>query len=131
MVRIEKVTRNEHEEKSGIFMNDFNWFNCDTPLEKGFDEFCQHWWGKEGMKDELSNGGWNNYIPNDEWKLLEFKRNIPIHANQDCIKDYGLMIDDNDFDYMCDYLLSKDAPVFMNNMNERLEEKKCKLVETP
>ncbi|GJS97849.1 hypothetical protein Tco_0804817 [Tanacetum coccineum] len=45
--------------------------------------------------------------------------------------DYGLVIDDNDFDYMCGYLLSKDTPLFMNNIDKRLEEKKCKLVGTP
>ncbi|GJV19573.1 hypothetical protein Tco_1368593 [Tanacetum coccineum] len=78
------------------------------------------------MKDELSDGGWSKYVPNNEWKLLEFERN-----NQDCIQDYELIIDDNDFDYMCDYLLSKDAPVYMRNMSEGLNEKKRKLVGTP
>ncbi|GJU50831.1 hypothetical protein Tco_1220386 [Tanacetum coccineum] len=74
-------------------------------------------WGKKGMKDQLSDGGWSNYLPNDEWKLLEFKRNNPIHTKQDCIGKYELLIDEDDFDYMCDYLLSKDAPLFMNNMD--------------
>ncbi|GKF70025.1 hypothetical protein Tco_0203082 [Tanacetum coccineum] len=56
-VRMEKVTNNEHEGKSETFKKDFIWFNCDTPLEKGFDEFCQRWWGKDGMKDELCDRG--------------------------------------------------------------------------
>ncbi|GJY79861.1 hypothetical protein Tco_0485662 [Tanacetum coccineum] len=128
---MEKVTSNKHDGRSKTIINDFDWFNCDTPLEKGFDKFFQRWWGKEGMKDQLSDGGWSNYVPNDEWKLLELYRNNLIQADHDCIKDYGLVIDDNDFDYMWDYLLSKDAPLFMNNIYHRLEEKKCKLVGTP
>ncbi|GJR79667.1 hypothetical protein Tco_0150452 [Tanacetum coccineum] len=112
-------------------MNYFDWFNCDTPLDKGFDEFCQHWRGKEGTKNELCNGGWSMYVPNDEWKLMQSERNNLIQDRKECLGDYGLMIDDNDFDYMCDYLLSKDAHIFMNYMDEKLEEKKCKLVGTP
>ncbi|GJS22735.1 hypothetical protein Tco_0451367 [Tanacetum coccineum] len=130
-VTMEKVTSNEHEGKSKTFKNDFDWFNCDTPLKKGFDEFCKCWWGKEGMKDKLSDGSWSNYVPNDEWKLLEFERNSPIRAKQDCIGEYGLSIDDNDFKYMCDYLLSNDGPSFMKDTDERIEEKRCKLVRTP
>ncbi|GKF11086.1 hypothetical protein Tco_0049012 [Tanacetum coccineum] len=81
---------------------------------------------------DLSMDDFNcKYAPHDEWKLLELERNNPIHAKQDFIGEYGLMIDDNDFNYMCDYLLSKGAPPFMNNMEEKLEEKKCKLVGTP
>ncbi|GJU31339.1 ribonuclease H-like domain-containing protein [Tanacetum coccineum] len=112
-------------------MNDFDWFNCDTPLEKGFDEFCQRWWGKKGMKDELSDGGWSSYVPTDEWKLLELEKNNPNQINQDCMGEYGLMVDDNKFDFMCDYLLSKDALVFMSDKNKRVKEKKCKLIGMP
>ncbi|GJU22840.1 hypothetical protein Tco_1156182 [Tanacetum coccineum] len=83
------------------------------------------------MKDLVSNGGSRNYVPNDEWKLLEFERNNPICTKQNCIVEYELFIDDNDFDYMCDYLFSKDTPLFMNNMDEKLEERKCELVGTP
>ncbi|GJU73850.1 hypothetical protein Tco_1265255 [Tanacetum coccineum] len=129
--RMEKVTGNEHEGKSETFMNDFDWFNCDTPLEKGFDEFCQRWWGKKGMKDELSDGGWSSYVPTDEWKLLELEKNNPNQINQDCMGEYGLMVDDNKFDFMCDYLLSKDALVFMSDKNKRVKEKKCKLIGMP
>ncbi|GJU53143.1 hypothetical protein Tco_0827937 [Tanacetum coccineum] len=83
------------------------------------------------MKDKLSNGSWSNYLPNDEWKLLKFERNNPICAKQDCIGEYGLSINDNDFEYMCDYLLSKDAPVTVTNKEGRLELKKYKLIGTP
>ncbi|GJU56040.1 hypothetical protein Tco_1229754 [Tanacetum coccineum] len=83
------------------------------------------------MKDKLSDGSWSNYVPNDEWKLLEFERNNPIRAKQDCIGEYGLSINDNDFKYMCDYLLSNDGPSFMKDTDERIEEKRCKLVRTP
>nr|GEY20152.1 hypothetical protein [Tanacetum cinerariifolium] len=82
----------------------------------------------EGMKEKLSDGGWSNYVANDAWKLLEFERNNPIQANPDCIGDYGLMINDNDFKYMCDYLLSKYEPFTINKEEGRLEEKRCKLL---
>ncbi|GJS91721.1 hypothetical protein Tco_0774357 [Tanacetum coccineum] len=78
--------------------------------------------------DGLSDGGWSNYVPHDEWKLLEFKRNNPIHAKQDCIGEYG--VDDNDFEYMCDYLLSNDEPFTVSNEEGRLKVK-CKLFGTP
>nr|GFB34577.1 hypothetical protein [Tanacetum cinerariifolium] len=69
--------------------------------------------GKEGTMDRLSDWGWSNYVPRGEWKLLEFKRNNPIHAKQDCIGEYG--VDDNDFEYMCDYMLSNDEPFTVSN----------------
>nr|GEY17004.1 hypothetical protein [Tanacetum cinerariifolium] len=102
-------------------MNDFNWFKCDTPLKNGFDEFCQRWWMKREKK-ELSDSGWSNYVPNDEWKCLEVEEKDSNLANQECIGEYGLMIDDNDFEYMCDYMLSKDTPFTINNDEGRLEE---------
>ncbi|GJZ77003.1 hypothetical protein Tco_0641675 [Tanacetum coccineum] len=98
--------------------------------QKGFDEFCKSWWMKRET-ESLSNDGWSNYVPNDEWNLLEFERNNPIQAKPDCISKYGLLIDDNDFEYMCDYLLSKDEPFTVSNEEVRLEDKKCKLIGTP
>ncbi|GKA93945.1 hypothetical protein Tco_0815931 [Tanacetum coccineum] len=73
----------------------------------------------------------SNYVPNDEWKRLELKKNNSKQANQECIGEYEPMIDDNDFEYMCDYLLSKDAPFAMDDEKERLEEKKYKPLGTP
>nr|GEZ92823.1 hypothetical protein [Tanacetum cinerariifolium] len=71
-----KVTNNEYKgelDTLGLSMNDFNWFKCDTPLENGFDEFCQRWWIKREKK-ELNDSGWSNYVPNDEWKCLEVEK---------------------------------------------------------
>ncbi|GJX01236.1 hypothetical protein Tco_0185149 [Tanacetum coccineum] len=85
---MEKVTSNEFKRKSGkfdLFMNDLDWFKYDTPIEKGFDEFCRRWWVKEGTKDELSDGSWSNYVTNDEWKRLEVMKNDPNQASQECI----------------------------------------------
>nr|GEY20503.1 hypothetical protein [Tanacetum cinerariifolium] len=81
------------------------------------------------MKDQLCDGGWIFYVPNHEWILLEFKRKNLIHAKRDCIGEYGLLIDDNDFECMCDYLLYKDKPLTVSNEEGRLEVKKCKLLE--
>ncbi|GJY98338.1 hypothetical protein Tco_0515248 [Tanacetum coccineum] len=64
---------------------------------------------------------------NDGVKIYA-QRNNPILANQDCIGDYELMIDDNYFEYMCDYFLSKDEPFTKNKEEGRLEEKRCKLL---
>ncbi|GJV34075.1 hypothetical protein Tco_1394475 [Tanacetum coccineum] len=46
-------------------------------------------------------------------------------------REYGLMINDDDFEQMCDYLLTKDATSLMNDMDERFEGKKFKLIGTP
>ncbi|GJU35254.1 hypothetical protein Tco_1183608 [Tanacetum coccineum] len=110
-------------------MNDFNFFKCDTPFEKGFDEFCQRWWMKIEKK-ELSDSGWSNYVPNDEWKRLEVEKNDSNQANQECMGEYGPMIYENDFEYMCDYLLSKDAPFTINNDEGRLEETRAGILWT-
>ncbi|GJR77483.1 hypothetical protein Tco_0089848 [Tanacetum coccineum] len=125
------VTSNKHEGKSETYKHDFDWFNYDIPLKKEFDEFCKRWWGKEGMKDGLSDGSGRNYVPNDKWKHLEFERNNPIRAKQDFIGEYGLSIGDNDFEYMCDYLLSKDGPFNVTNDEGKLEVMKYKLIGRP
>ncbi|GKE19052.1 hypothetical protein Tco_1426629 [Tanacetum coccineum] len=88
----------------------------------------------EKKEKELSDGGWSNYVPNDEWKSLELKKindSNTIRGNQECIGEYELMIDNNDFEYTCDYLLSKDATFVVDKEKERLEEKMCKLLGTP
>nr|GEY51687.1 hypothetical protein [Tanacetum cinerariifolium] len=104
---MEKITNNEYKGKTETLdssMNGFNWFKCDTPLEKGFDEFCKNWW----MKEKSTNGGWKNYSPNDEWKLLEFMKNNPIRTKQD------------------------DESFIVSNKEGKLEEKKkCKPIERP
>ncbi|GKA34824.1 hypothetical protein Tco_0721253 [Tanacetum coccineum] len=55
----------------------------------------------------------------------------PLDDVLDINNEYGVMINDNDFKYMCDYLHSKDTPSFMNDIAERMEEKRYKLVGTP
>ncbi|GJX99803.1 hypothetical protein Tco_0356822 [Tanacetum coccineum] len=82
-------------------------------------------------KEKLSDDGQSNYMPIDEWKCLELEKNKSNQTNLECIGEYGLMIDDDDFEYMCDYLLSKDEPFTVSNEARRLEEKKCKLIGTP
>ncbi|GJW98551.1 hypothetical protein Tco_0180359, partial [Tanacetum coccineum] len=94
-------------------------------------QFCHF-----GLKEEKesSDGGWSNYVPNDEWKSLELKKindSNTIRGNQECIGEYELMIDDNDFEYTCDYLLSKDATFVVDKEKERLEEKMYKLLGMP
>ncbi|GJU75137.1 hypothetical protein Tco_1272207 [Tanacetum coccineum] len=127
---MEKATNNECREISETLMSNFDWFNTDTPLEKGFDEFCKSWWVYK-EKENASNGGWNDYKTYEEWKLMELEKSKPKHDNHECIGKYELMIDDHDFDYMCDYLLSNDGPFFMNEEKERVDEGKYKLVGTP
>ncbi|GJV04881.1 hypothetical protein Tco_1338450 [Tanacetum coccineum] len=58
-------------------------------------------------KEESGDGGWSTYVPNDEWKSMERERNDPKHGSQE------------------------NAPSFMNDTDERLKEKKFKLIETP
>nr|GEV69875.1 hypothetical protein [Tanacetum cinerariifolium] len=81
---------------------------------------------------ESSDGGWSNYVPNDEWKHLKLDRinnNDEVKENQKCIGGYEPTIDD-DFGYIHDYLVSKDTP-FIINMEGRVEEKRYKLRGTP
>nr|GEU51341.1 hypothetical protein [Tanacetum cinerariifolium] len=81
--------------------------------------------------DELSNGAWSTYVPNDEWKSMERERNDPKQGSQDSIGEYGLVINGNDLEHMCNYLLAKDALSFMNDMDERFDKKKLSLIGTP
>nr|GEW18110.1 hypothetical protein [Tanacetum cinerariifolium] len=114
-------------------MKDFILLNCDTPLEMFYDKFCQHGWGKIEA-EESSDGGWSNCVPNDEWKSLELKKinnSNTIRTNQECIGDYGVMFDDDNFGYIFDYLVSRDVHFVINNKEERFEEKRCKLLGTP
>nr|GEX04942.1 hypothetical protein [Tanacetum cinerariifolium] len=56
----------------------------------------------------------------------------PIKSNQGCIGEYGLMINDDDVDWMFDHFLCEVEPLTMNNiMDERIEEKRLKLIGTP
>ncbi|GJY05471.1 hypothetical protein Tco_0371411 [Tanacetum coccineum] len=64
-------------------------------------------------------------------KRVDFGKNNSNQVNQDYIGEYGLMIDDDDFEYTCDYLLSKDAPFTIDNEEGRLEETRYKLLGTP
>nr|GEY09495.1 hypothetical protein [Tanacetum cinerariifolium] len=82
-------------------------------------------------KGELSDSGWSNYMPNDEWKRLELEKNNSYQANQEYNCKHGLMIDDDDIEYVCDYLLSKDAPFTMDNKEGIFEENRFKLLGTP
>nr|GEX48057.1 hypothetical protein [Tanacetum cinerariifolium] len=79
-------------------------------------------------KEELSNNGWSTYVPNDEWKSMERERDNPSRDSQDCIKEYGLMINNDDFEHMCDYLLAKNAYSFINDMDEISGENRYKLI---
>nr|GEU44858.1 hypothetical protein [Tanacetum cinerariifolium] len=48
-------------------------------------------------------------------------------GNQECIGDYGSMIDfDDDFRDLIDYLVSIDAPFIVNKEEERIKERRCK-----
>ncbi|GJR61554.1 retrovirus-related pol polyprotein from transposon TNT 1-94 [Tanacetum coccineum] len=62
---------------------------------------------------------------------IELEKDDPSQECQEGIGEYGLMINDEDYEYMCDYLLAKDAPSFMDDMDERFEEKKPSLIGTP
>ncbi|GJW60423.1 hypothetical protein Tco_0109758 [Tanacetum coccineum] len=94
---------------SATLVSNFGWFDNDTPLAKGFDEFCKGWWvNKE--KQNVGDGGWSNYKPYEEWKLMELEKQKPKHDEYGGIREYGLMVNADDFGWMCDYLLSKTYP---------------------
>ncbi|GJY78578.1 hypothetical protein Tco_0484379 [Tanacetum coccineum] len=64
----------------------------------------------------------SHYSPNGEWKLLEHaKKNKTKDANE-TIGEYELMINNEEIEWMCEYLPAKDAPSFMIDDNVRLEE---------
>ncbi|GJT94078.1 hypothetical protein Tco_1082923 [Tanacetum coccineum] len=94
-------------------------------LRKNSKNFANNGGGKR-----LSNGAWSTYVPSDEWKNMERERYDPKQGIQESIVQYRLMINDDDFKHMCDYLLAKDAPSFMNDIDERFKEKKFSLIET-
>nr|GEZ08861.1 hypothetical protein [Tanacetum cinerariifolium] len=72
--------------------NDYDWFELDAPIGKGFVLFCKRWLEKEDIKEELDYG-----------------------------KEYGLMINDDELEHMFDYLLAKAGPSFMDVEKEEME----------
>ncbi|GJW41627.1 hypothetical protein Tco_0067472 [Tanacetum coccineum] len=111
--------------------NDYDWFKFDAPIGKGLDQLCKRWRGKEDIKEDLDDGKWSTYVPNDEWKRLELKKMPPSNASYECIGEYGLMINDDDLEYMFDYLLAKDDPSFMDVDKEEMEGMKSMMIGTP
>nr|GEZ94644.1 hypothetical protein [Tanacetum cinerariifolium] len=68
--------------------NDYGWFKFDAPIGKGFAQFCIRWCGKEDIKEELDDGKWSTYVPNEEWMCLELKKMHPHDASYECITEY-------------------------------------------
>ncbi|GJR37077.1 hypothetical protein Tco_1212761 [Tanacetum coccineum] len=125
---MENETRYINEEKNGgskQFEEDFEWFNNDTPFGKWFDEFYERWRGKNEKTIKSKNDdGWSGYLPNLEWKLLEQGLKNPSKKGEESIGEYELMINDEDFEWMFDYFLAKDAPSFML-MRKKSWKKRC------
>ncbi|GJU40248.1 hypothetical protein Tco_1193205 [Tanacetum coccineum] len=117
--------------KFDLSKNDYYWFKFDAPLGKEFDQFCKRWLGKEDIKEELDDGKWSTYVPNEEWKRLELEKMLPSNASYECIGEYGLMINDDDLEHMFVYLLTKDVPSFMEVEKDDVEGKKSKMIGTP
>ncbi|GKC78641.1 zinc finger BED domain-containing protein RICESLEEPER 2 [Tanacetum coccineum] len=65
--RMDKTTNNGSKKGTEALENNFDWFESCMPFEKGFDEFCKSWWMKN-EKDGVCEGGWNSYVPHEEWK---------------------------------------------------------------
>nr|GEU79196.1 hypothetical protein [Tanacetum cinerariifolium] len=90
-----------------------------------FDEFCERWWEKkERTMMPRNNDGRGHYSPNEEWKLLERAEQNETKDANETIREYELVITNEEIEWMCEYLLAKDAPSFTINDNERLEEEK-------
>ncbi|GKB96901.1 hypothetical protein Tco_0983038 [Tanacetum coccineum] len=87
--------------------------------------------GNEDIKEELDDGKWSTYVPNDEWKRLELEKMPPSNASYECIGEYGLMINDDDLEHMFDYLLAKDGSSFMDVEKEEMERMKSMMIGTP
>ncbi|GKB83036.1 hypothetical protein Tco_0949931 [Tanacetum coccineum] len=56
---------------------------------------------------------------------------LPSNASYKCIGEYRLMINDEDLEYMFDYLLAKDGPSFMEVEKEEMKGMKYKMAGTP
>nr|GEV25129.1 retrotransposon protein, putative, Ty1-copia subclass [Tanacetum cinerariifolium] len=52
-------------------------------------------------------------------------------ASYECIREYGLMINDDDLKHMFKYLLAKDGPSFMDVEKEEIEGMKSMMIGTP
>ncbi|GJW78412.1 hypothetical protein Tco_0140094 [Tanacetum coccineum] len=111
--------------------NDYDWFKFDALIGKGFNQFYKRWSGKEDIKEELDDGKWSTYVPNDEWNHLELEKMPPSNASYECIREYGLMINDDDLEYMFDYLLAKDIPSFMDVEKKEMEGMKSMMIVVP
>ncbi|GJT34807.1 hypothetical protein Tco_0925226 [Tanacetum coccineum] len=94
-------------------------------LDKGIDD------DKAGIEPFSEGSPSNTYVPNDEWKSIEQEINDPKQGSQESIGEYGLVINNDDLEHMCNYFLAKDAPSFINDMDERFDEKKLSLIGTP
>ncbi|GJX43692.1 hypothetical protein Tco_0260368 [Tanacetum coccineum] len=86
--------------------------------------------------DRIENESCNNLkveylFPNEEWKCLELEKMPPSNASYEYIEEYGLMINDDDLEYMFDYLLAKDGPSFMDVEKEEMEGIKSMMIGTP
>ncbi|GJW08429.1 hypothetical protein Tco_1570852 [Tanacetum coccineum] len=132
--RMKNESCNKLKRKSMEFdlsKNGYDWFKFDAPIGKGLDQFCKRWLGKEDIKEELDDGKWSTYVPSEEWKRLELEMILPSNASYECIGEYGLMINDEDLEYMFDYLLATDGPSFMEVEMEEMEGMKYKMAGTP
>ncbi|GJS94434.1 hypothetical protein Tco_0801402 [Tanacetum coccineum] len=126
--------------------------------EKLMTMLQEYWWRKK-EKEELSDDAWSHYSPIDEWKDYEHTTYIETdvnvnqntynnvcqifkdHAgmtNDDAIQgdhewfdEHEPMEDDDDISDLDDYLITNDAPYFIDEQKERSKERRCKLLGIP
>ncbi|GJV18259.1 hypothetical protein Tco_1363582 [Tanacetum coccineum] len=118
----------------------------------------EYWWGKkEG--EESSDDTWSHYSPINEWKDYEHTTYIGIDVNSNqstynnvcqIFKDHTRMTnddaiqsdqewfdkrkpmeDDDDVDDLDNYLITSDAPYYVNEKEERFKERRSKLLGIP
>ncbi|GJU06409.1 hypothetical protein Tco_1122839 [Tanacetum coccineum] len=54
--RMEEAIKNKCNDVCESFMGSLNYFNDDTSLTRGFDEFCKRWWEKKQDGGTSDNG---------------------------------------------------------------------------
>ncbi|GJS25137.1 hypothetical protein Tco_0453769 [Tanacetum coccineum] len=76
------------------------------------------------LKEKSSEDDWSNYLPNDD--------NDAIQANQERFDNHEPVKDDNDdIGDLNDYLIPRDASYYVDEGEERLKERKSKLLRIP
>ncbi|GJW01104.1 hypothetical protein Tco_1556355 [Tanacetum coccineum] len=79
------------------------------------------------QEEESSNDDWSHYSPIDEWEDYEHDNDDKDVQNEmELNKD-----EDDDMEYLDDYLVHGNAPFIINEQEERFKERRCKLLGIP